>query len=215
MKAQNTNGKSEARLKTPGRLLHEILEKYGPEPENVMTWEETDAYLTRAVKWANKHNEAVQDFFASSCEPEREACKYQKPTPRSFTEMLLKSLQEADEHLRKGRELGLSEFEQKIIDAVWGWIPHDYKPAYVDFAREYCVAIKSLLPTPPAKRDEESYFDFILEVIKEGKRLALKYDVDFRTDRYDVTIGYLFDQLSGLFKYKFKIGDGGLSGFYV
>jgi hypothetical protein len=99
-------------------------------------------------------------------------------------------------HLQRGKELGLSLLEQRTLDTLWSWVPHDYPENYVACAREVSDAIVRLLPPEDEERSEEGYIAYYNQVIEEVKRLAEKYDVDFDTSGYSLSAGYFYEWLS-------------------
>ena len=63
----------------------------------------------------------------------------------------------------------------------------------MDCAREIAKAIVSLAPAEKEKKSEEGYAIFFDKVMGEIKNLAEKYDVEYDTSDYNLTLGYFYE----------------------
>ena len=158
-------------------------------PAQVASFEEARALFKEGIKWAMWNNMAVQDYLASECHTVRD-------DELAFVRKLTDALKEVSEHLRRGSELGLTTLQQRVLDSLWGWVPHPYNENEVACARAVSEAILRLVPGPEVERTEESYGEYLWVVIPEIKRLADAYDMEFDTTAYNLSLGYFEEWLS-------------------
>ena len=161
-------------------------------PQN---YDEAYSALRDMINWAHENDLPMQDYFAENCSHRLSTCESEEERCR-FVEAVKKAIQEMKAHLQRGKELGLSLLEQRTLDTLWSWVPHDYPENYVACAREVSEAIVRLLPPEDEERSEEGYIAYYNQVIEEVKRLAEKYDVDFDTSGYSLSAGYFYEWLS-------------------
>ena len=177
------------KYKSPFEMQKNIDTKYGTDAEQKMTFKEANKIYDDAVFWASWNDIPMQDYWVRQC---GSSYKWQD-NPRPFVKKVLTTLEAMVNHLTRGQELGLSELEQRIIDTLWGWVPHNYQENYVDCAREMAKAIVSLAPAEKEKKSEEGYAIFFDKVMGEIKNLAEKYDVEYDTSDYNLTLGYFYE----------------------
>ena len=145
-----------------------------------------------AIYWASWNDMAVQDYLAESCGVHR----VKSDNHQEYVNCVKLAIEEMANHLKKGQDLGLSELEQRVVDTLWGWVPHNYWENYVNCAREVSETIVHLLPPETEERSEEGYRVYLDAVITEVKKLAEKHDVEFDTTKYNLTTGYLCEWLA-------------------
>lgn len=163
-----------------------------PTAEEEAVLMEAQALFHEAVDWAEWNNVAVQDYLAGKCG--MAGVDYEDA--RVLCTALREALGEMAAHLLKGRELGLSALEQRVVDTLWSWVPHDYWENYVACAREVAAAILRLLPEESAERTTEGFMTYRNAVLAEVKRLAAAHDVEFETEAYNLSLGYFCDWLA-------------------
>lgn len=146
---------------------------------------------SEAISWASWNDMAVQDYVASTSGIHQVS---RDDAPR-FVGCVRQALKAMSDHLKRGLELGLSGLEQRVVDTLWGWVPHDYPDSYVACAREVSEAIVRLLPPEEIPRTDEGYKVYLRLVIAEVKRLATKHNVEFDTTNWDLPYGYFCDWL--------------------
>lgn len=168
----------------------EALWRRSQAEEAVLT--EAHALFHEAVNWAQWNDLAVQDYLAGKCG--QTSVDYEDA--RVFCAALREALGEMAAHLLKGRELGLSALEQRVVDTLWSWVPHDYSENYVACAREAAAAIERLLPAESAERTVEGFMTYRNAVLAEVKRLATAHEVEFETEKYNLSLGYFCDWLA-------------------
>jgi len=166
------------------------LEHMTAEEEAVQT--EALELFHEAVNWAEWNDLAVQDYLAGKCS----TTSVNHNDSVAFCTALREALGEMAAHLLKGRELGLSALEQRVVDTLWSWVPHDYWENYVACAREVAAAIERLLPAESAERTVEGFMTYRNAVLAEVKRLATAHDVEFETEKYNLSLGYFCDWLA-------------------
>ena len=179
--------------KSPILLQQEVLERFGTDAEDKMNYDEAHQLYNDAIVWASWHDLAVQDYLAEECAIHRISSG--EETPKLYVQKVLDAINEMVNHLGRGRQLGLNDLEQRMVDTLWGWVPHNYPDNYVNCAKEVSAVIQQLLPSEDSERDEKAYIAFHTKVIEEVKRLAEKHDVVFDTTKYNLSAGYLDEWL--------------------
>lgn len=139
--------------------------------------------------------DAVQDYYAEHCTTNtintQDAAKCE-----AFIHSVLDSIKTVCQHQQQGRELGLNDEELRIVDALWGWMPHPYEPPYVDAAREIYQTVEANLPSPTTIRSRNGFMIFKKPLMEKFETVVRKYDLDIDlTDTYNITIGYLTEWL--------------------
>lgn len=206
----------------PGLALHgeDIKDDFRIENVQLVEWLRTTEYrrvagevtylmLRLEFDRVVGNNDAVQDFYAERCRSDRfnpqtvEACN-------EFVTTVLSCFEQISAHRQKGRLLGLNDEQMRVVDALWGWAPHDYEQSYVDAAKELVAAVDDSLPGPTVMRSPNGFKRYKKEVLPAMVSIVEKYDlgVDL-TDRYNLTMGYLNEWL--LSKY---LGDRELDEYY-
>ncbi len=147
--------------------------------------------LSEETTLATLWNQAIQDYYAENCW--NRSVNWSDVTEcDNFTKQAWESMQTVDEHCRKGREKGLNLEQQRVVDALWSWVPHDFDDDVVATAREICQQAQALLPPTEAPRTEEGLRVYINKVKTEIVRIAESNDVYVDSeDPYGLTMGYL------------------------
>jgi hypothetical protein len=151
------------------------------------------ALTKRALDWGTCNNPAVMDNISESTDHLK--CDLSdEDNCRNLAQKYLEVLDETENHLREGKNLGLDYHSQFIIDALWGFVPHPYPENYVNCAKAiYAEAEKIPVPqlvTGCSDKDEADAFSG--KVAEAARKLTEKYQVDF--DGYFVNIAqsYLY-----------------------
>lgn len=190
-------------FRSPVELQKVVDARYGADAALKMGYREAHDIYDESIKWSSRNDMPMQDFWAYSC---RDVYLFDETDPGPVVQQVVEALKAMSEHLSHGQELGLSALEQRVVDTLWGWVPHDYEEDYVACAREVSEAIERLLPPDSAERTEEGYGAYYRDVIAEVRRLAAKHDVEFdsaSSDKdsgsweYNIKAGYLYDWLKG------------------
>jgi len=83
-----------------------------------------------------------------------------------------------------------------VVDALWGWMPHDYDADCVAATREICEAVEASMPAPTVIRSRNGFARFQKPVMQQMEAIARRHDLDVDlTDKYNITMGYLTDWL--------------------
>lgn len=180
--------------RSPIELQKVVDVRYGADAEQKMSFKEAYGVYQESICWSSRHDIAMQDYWAQECG--MGIHNWDENTPNPYVKKVLATLKIMSNHLAHGQELGLSDLEQRVVDTLWGWVPHDYEENYVTCAREVSKAIVRFLPPETEERSEEGYAAYYRKVISEVKRLAAKYDVDFDTTNYNLTAGYFYEWMS-------------------
>ena len=186
--------KGRKRFKSPIELQKEVDARYGADAEQKMSYREARDVYQEAILWSSWNDIAMQDHWAEECESGIH--RWDEDNPKPYVKKVLSTLKTTAEHLIHGQQLGLSDLEQRVVDTLWGWVPHNYQDNYVACAREVSKEIIRLLPPDSEEKSKEGYEAYYLQVINEVKRLAAQYDVDFDTSEYNLTIGYFYEWMS-------------------
>ena len=180
-------------------LLKAIEAEYGDEAVKKISFDEANQLLYDALLWAHQNDLPMQDYYAENCDRMRDDYRYEEDCS-PFVQCLIDALKEMDDHLKQGQALGLTPMEQTTLDILWSWVPHNYPDNYVACAREVAQLIENALPPSIVEpRSKEAFKIHFSQLLKETKLLAEKYDVDFVTDRYNLTLGYLYDWMQTMY----------------
>jgi|GEM_PF-6255482 len=179
---------------SPIEIQREIIARYGTNVDEKMSFDEANDIYYKVLQWALWHNIAVQDYMAFGCGKHIDNCDEHNPQP--FVSKVIETVDIVANHLTRGKELGLNDLEQQVIDTLWSWIPHNYQENYVACTREVSKVIKRLLPQETEPRTEEGYYDYCGFVIDEIKQISQRYDVEFDSSDESLTVGYFQEWLS-------------------
>ena len=142
------------------------------------------------------HFDAVQDYYAEHCTTDFGGYLKQDAKCDKYIDEVLHCIQTVSDHQQQGRALGLSDDEMRVVDALWGWMPHDYDKDCVEAARDICQAVEASLPAPTVIRSRNGFIAYKKPVMKQLEAIAKKHDVDIDlTDEYNITMGYLTEWL--------------------
>jgi len=141
------------------------------------------------------YNDAEQDYYAEHCSTDN----FYTDDPeeaRQAVQMLLDGLKEIRSHREQGRQLGLSIEQERVVDLLWSWVPHDYPEDYVAAAKEMVEAAEREMPGKTVIRSRQGFLIYKKQLMPSLVAIVKKYDlpVDL-TDRYNLTIGYMHEWL--------------------
>ncbi len=163
-------------VQTPHRRLAALITHrlVSSEADKSTTWNQTiqDYYAEHSL------NTTVNWSHVTDCE--------------AFTKSAWEDMQVMGEHCAKARALGLTQEQQRVADALWSWVPHDFDDDVVLAAREICEQAQQLMPDALTIRSEQGSRAYIIKVHPEIVRIANAHDVYLDTDDgYSLTMGYL------------------------
>lgn len=143
------------------------------------------ALCGRGIDWAMFNNPVVQDYLANIIHFKgvRKNDEWEKIGADLMTALL-----NIHNHLFLGQENGLNSHGQFIIDALWGFVPHDYPAEYVACAKDILTSVYELLP---AKKNKGQKRQFVNKVIQRCSEITKKYDVDFDTKKLNISLSYI------------------------
>lgn len=203
---------------------YEIRMDYSPSNQRLIQWLRTTPYRRVAMLVARimlekeydrvvGHFDAVQDYYAEHCSStfidmqDEAKCE-------SFISQVLECINTVAEHQQRGRELGLNDDELRVVDALWGWMPHDYDEDYVAAAKEVYQAVEASMPAPTVIRSRNSFARFQQPVMQQMQEIVNRHDLNIDlTDSYNITIGYLTDWLYRKYMGKELDNDNPLDGY--
>ncbi len=143
------------------------------------------------------YNDAEQDYYAEHC-PSNEFHTADPEEATQAVQMLLDGLREMRSHREQGRQLGLSAEQERVVDLLWSWVPHDYPDEYVAAAKEMVEAAEREMPGKTMIRSRQGFLDYKKQLMPKLEAIVRKYDlpVDL-SDRYNLTMGYMNEWLYG------------------
>lgn len=146
-----------------------------------------DTETNRAIQT----NQAVQDFYAMECWYNRP--DWQKVDEcETFITKALDGMRQIDEHYEKGLEAGLNDDEIRVLDALYGFAPHEYFEEDFPRVRDICQAAEELLPDKPYVKSEKGEREYAVRMHKRIGEIYAKYDMHYDpSDVRDLTPGYL------------------------
>lgn len=146
-----------------------------------------DTETNRAIQT----NQAVQDFYAMECWYDRP--DWQKVDEcETFITKALDGMRQIDEHYEKGLEAGLNDAEIRVLDALYGFAPHEYFEEDFPRVRDICQAAEELLPDKPYVKSEKGEREYAVRMHKRIGEIYAKYDMHYDpSDVRDLTPGYL------------------------
>ncbi len=146
-----------------------------------------DTETNRAIQT----NQAVQDFYAMECWYDRP--DWQKVDEcETFITKALGGMRQIDEHYEKGLEAGLNDDEIRVLDALYGFAPHEYFEEDFPRVRDICQAAEELLPDKPYVKSEKGEREYAVRMHKRIGEIYAKYDMHYDpSDVRDLTPGYL------------------------
>jgi hypothetical protein len=148
------------------------------------------AYIMQALcgcglDWAVSHNPVVQDYLAN-------AIHYKgihgDGDWKKIGLDLMTALLNMQNHLSLGKESGLDDHGQFVVDALWGFVPHDYPAEFVASAKDIVASAAALLPAKKDKAAKQQFFD---KVIQRCGEITKEHDVDFDTQIPNVSLSYM------------------------
>ena len=141
------------------------------------------------------HNDAVQDYFAENCST-GDIDTQDIDNADKFINDAIEVLTEMKQHAERGRQLGLSDEQMRVVDLLWSWVPHDYQEDYVATAKEVIEVVDRALPAKTVIRSRKGFKMFYDQLIPQLLQVIEKHDVPVDlTDRYNLTMGYMEDWL--------------------
>lgn len=144
-----------------------------------------DTETNRAIQT----NQAVQDFYAMECWYDRP--DWQKVDEcETFITKALDGMRQIDEHYEKGLEAGLNDDEIRVLDALYGFAPHEYFEEDFPRVRDICQAAEELLPDKPYVKSEKGEREYAVRMHKRIGEIYAKYDMHYDpSDVRDLTPG--------------------------
>lgn len=153
----------------------------------LVTYLVLDTETNRAVT----NNQAVQDFYAMNCWDHNanwsnlEKCEV-------FIKKALDGMQQIEDHYENGHKAGLNDEEIRVLDAIYGFAPHDFFEEDFPSVRDICKAANDHLPKAPYIKSEKGQRAYGKAVFDDLKQIFAKYEIPFDPSNIrDLTLGYL------------------------
>ena len=197
---------------------------FTPANQRLIDWLRTTPYRRIAVLVARimlemeyervaGHFDAVQDYYAEHCSSNTIDTK-DEAACESFISSVLECMATVVAHQQRGRELGLNDEEMRVVDALWGWMPHNYDEDYVKAAKEVCQAVEASMPDATVIRSRKGFALFLKPVRQQLQEIVNRHDLNIDlTDSYNITIGYLTEWLFAKYMGKELANDNPLDGY--
>ena len=140
---------------------------------------------------AIRTNQAIQDFYAMECW--RQHPDWQSLDDcEEFIRTALDGMQQIEKHYDEGHAAGLNDEEIRVLDALYGFAPHDYFKEDFPRVRDLCKAAKDMLPDKPYVKSENGQREYAHKMHEAFKEIFAKYDTHYDpSDLTDLTPGYL------------------------
>ena len=147
--------------------------------------------LDEETNWAIRNNQAVQDYYAMDVR--RDDCSWDSIDDcEAFVNDALDAMQKIEEHYESGHQKGLNDEEIRVLDALYGFAPHEYFDDDFERVRDICKAANNNLPKAPYIVSELGQQQYSKAVFSDLKKIFEKYDIPFDpSDPTDLTLGYL------------------------
>lgn len=180
---------------------------YTIQNEPLMNWLRTTSYRHLAVMIVRMmldreyhrvvgHFDAVQDYYAEHCTTDTGKYLQKSEMCDKYINEVIGCIETVDNHQKRGRQLGLNDDEMRVVDALWGWMPHDYDHDYVEAAHEICKTVEMNLPERTVIRSRNGFMIYKKPVLKKLETITDKHELDIDlTDAYNITMGYLTEWL--------------------
>jgi hypothetical protein len=174
------------------------------ENQQLVDWLQQTPYRRVAAMVANiimrlefdkvyRHNDAVQDYYAENCST-ADIDTQDVNAADTYINNAIEAIIEMRHHAEKGRQLGLSDEQMRVVDLLWSWVPHDYPEDYVAAAKEVIEVVDRALPAKTVIRSHKGFKLFYDQLIPQLVKVIEKYDLSVDlTDRYNLTMGYMYD----------------------
>lgn len=197
---------------------------FTPANQRLIEWIRTTPYRRIAVFVARLmldteyervvgHFDAVQDYYAENCTSNLIDTQDDVEC-ESFISQVLDCIETVVDHQQRGRALGLNDEEMRVVDALWGWMPHDYDEDYVEAAKEVFQAVEASMPAPTVIRSRNGFDLFLKPVMQQLQEIVNRHDLNIDlTDKYNITIGYLTEWLFAKYMGKEKDNYNQLDGY--
>lgn len=140
---------------------------------------------------AIRTNQAIQDFYAMECW--RQHPDWQSLDDcEEFIRTALDGMQQIEKHYDEGHAAGLNDEEIRVLDALYGFAPHDYFKEDFPRVRDLCKAAKDMLPDRPYVKSENGQREYAHKMHEAFKEIFAKYNTHYDpSDLTDLTPGYL------------------------
>ena len=192
-KAREYIEKCKRLYRSPIEVLADVDARYGADAEVKMSYKEAHDIYDESIRWASWNDLPMQDYWALHC-----GCDYywDEEDPGFIVKKVIEALREMADHLKRGQQLGLSLLEQRVVDTLRQWVPHEYEADYVACAREVSQVIVRLLPPEDEERTKDGFTSYYYKVMDEVERIAAEHGVEFEQTEYNLSLGYFREWLS-------------------
>ena len=137
-------------------------------------------------------NQTIQDFYAMECWRELHTDWQDLENCEKFTTKALDAMQQIEEHYEKGHAAGLNDEEIRVLDALYGFVPHEFFEEDFLRVRDICEAANKHLPSKPYIKSEQGQRQYGKAVFDDLKEVFAKYDIPYDpSDLTDLTLSYL------------------------
>lgn len=180
--------------------LYEDIYRYANQP--MVDWIRTTPYrrvaamvcyimIEQETNWAVEKNQAVQDFYATECWGIHYAW-HEVEDCEQFINDSFEAMESIREHYEKGHESGLNDEEIRVLDALYGFAPHEYFEEDFQRVRDICQVADKHLPHAPFIKSGLGQRKYASDVFRDLKQVFRRYDIPFDpSDLTDLTPGYL------------------------
>ena len=142
---------------------------------------------------SQKISVAIYDYYVDMLNHYRNFDCADVDVCNEYIESLLETISNVENHMNKGRAIGLSTEEIGLIDSLWCEIPHCYPSDYVAAAKEIWQKIKAVRDNFADGRKIRDDCDlFVNDMLKIALPIAEKHEIDMELDdEHSLPLSYL------------------------
>ena len=120
-----------------------------------------------------------------------------------YVNCLLKTIEKVDNHIKEGKERGLSIEEIGLIDSLWGEITHNYNKMYLAATKEIWQKIKPVRENfYDGRKSREDCELFVNDMLKIALPIAERHNLDMELDdEHSLPLSYLKYWLDSIYCY--------------
>lgn len=178
--------------------------QFSPKNEQLLVWLERTvdrriaALVGKMVECvaeleSQKISVAIYDYYVDMLNHYRNFDCADVDVCNEYIESLLETISNVENHMNKGRAIGLSTEEIGLIDSLWCEIPHNYPSDYVAAAKEIWQKIKAVRDNFADGRKIRDDCDlFVNDMLKIALPIAEKHEIDMELDdEHSLPLSYL------------------------
>ena len=184
------------------RIYEEDEDNFGYKHKSLIEWIRSTPYrriaalvcyqvLDNETNRAIRTNQAIQDFYAMECwrlHPDWQSLD----DCEEFIRTAIDGMEQIEKHYDEGHAAGLNDEEIRVLDALYGFAPHEYLAEDFPRVRDLCKAANESLPDKPYVKSENGQREYARKMHEAFREIFAKYGTHYDpSDLTDLTPGYL------------------------